>query len=106
MDVLSKVVFEGLARLLQSQPGSDVTLDAGRLQAKGHVFALLTGHSLTLDLDADRARDLLARGIARPAEGPSVAHGRWVGIADAEDWPELASESRDFVAARAVGGQS
>ena len=82
-------------------------MTATGLHVHGRLFAYLDGAELALDLPEDRANDLVGRGVATavPA-GRSEPKGAWVRIADAEDWPELASEAHQFVGEPAVGRES
>ena len=99
--------FELLAAQLLEDPDLDVSVTATGLHVHGRLFAYLDGTDLALDLPVDRAEDLVSREVAEsvPA-GRSEAKGAWVRIADAEDWPELASESHQFVGEPAVGRES
>ncbi|WP_285115039.1 hypothetical protein [Leifsonia sp. fls2-241-R2A-40a] len=99
--------FELLAAGLLEDPDLDVSVTATGLHVHGRLFAYLDGTDLVLDLPQDRAADLIGREVAAPvAAGRSEAKGTWVRIADAEDWPELASESHQFVGEPAVGKES
>lgn len=99
--------FELLAAQLLEDPDLDVSVTATGLHVHGRLFAYLDGTELALDLPKDRAEDLVERGVASavPA-GRSEPKGAWVRIADQEDWPELASESHQFVGEPAVGRES
>ncbi|MGH1526446.1 hypothetical protein ACRAWC_21460 [Leifsonia sp. L25] len=99
--------FEVLAAQLLEDPDLDVSVTATGLHVHGRLFAYLDGVELAVDLPADRAADLVEREVAAavPA-GRSEPKGAWVRIADAEDWPELASESHQFVGEPAVGRES
>ena len=99
--------FEVLAAQLLEDPDLDVSVTATGLHVHGRLFAYLDGAELALDLPEDRANDLVGRGVATavPA-GRSEPKGAWVRIADAEDWPELASEAHQFVGEPAVGRES
>ncbi|MGO4535046.1 hypothetical protein [Leifsonia sp. 2MCAF36] len=99
--------FELLAAGLLEDPDLDVTVTATGLHVHGRLFAYLDGTELALDLPQQRAEDLIGRGVATavPA-GRSEAKGAWVRIADAQDWPELASEAHQFVGEPAVGKDS
>ncbi|WP_374009109.1 hypothetical protein [Leifsonia sp. LS-T14] len=99
--------FELLAAGLLEDPDLDVSVTATGLHVHGRLFAYLDGTELAIDLPKDRAADLVSRGVATPVPaGRSEAKGAWVRIADAEDWPELASESHQFVGEPAVGRES
>ena len=101
------VSFELLAAQLLEDPDLDVSVTATGLHVHGRLFAYLDGTELAIDLPADRAHDLVNRGVAQPVPaGRSEAKGAWVRIADAEDWPELASEAHQFVGEPAVGRES
>lgn len=102
--------FDDVTRALLADPDDDVTLEGTSLLVKGSVFAALDGELLVVALPAHRADDLLGRDVATPAEAPSAAAagvaGRWVGIADTQNWVELATEAHQFVGEPAVGGDS
>ncbi|WP_158861788.1 hypothetical protein [Leifsonia sp. AG29] len=99
--------FELLAAELLKDPDLDVSVTATGLHVHGRLFAYLDGTELAVDLPTDRAGDLVAREVATevPA-GRSEPKGAWVRVADAEDWPELASEAHQFVGEPAVGHDS
>ena len=99
--------FELLAAGLLEDPDLDVSVTATGLHVHGRLFAYLDGTELAIDLPEDRAADLVGRDVATPvAAGRSEAKGAWERIADAEDWPELASEAHQFVGEPAVGKES
>jgi hypothetical protein len=99
--------FELLAAQLLEDPDLDVSVTATGLHVHGRLFAYLDGTDLVVDLPTGRAEDLVGREVASSvAAGRSEAKGSWVRIADTEDWPELASESHQFVGEPAVGHDS
>lgn len=99
--------FELLAAQLLEDPDLDVSVTATGLHVRGRLFAYLDGIELAVDLPVERANDLVGRGVAQAvAAGRSEPKGAWVRVADAEDWPELASESHQFVGEPAVGMDS
>jgi hypothetical protein len=101
------VSFEVLSAQLLEDPDLDVSVTATGLHVHGRLFAYLDGTDLVVDLPAQRADDLVEREVASPvAAGRSEPKGAWVRIADAEDWPELASEAHQFVGEPAVGKES
>lgn len=99
-------LFDLVAGALAADPDDDVTSEGERLLVHGRVFAFLDGDHIVVDLPASRAEDLVGRDVAADATGPSAARGRWVAIADPEDWAELATEAHQFVGEPAVGGES
>lgn len=98
--------FDLVAGALSADPDDDVTVVGERLLVHGRVFALLAGDAIVVDLPTGRAEDLVGRDVATEASGPSAPLGRWVAIADPEDWVELATEAHQFVGEPAVGGES
>lgn len=107
MSEQADLAFETLADQLLLDPDDDVTLTSAGLHVHGRLFAFRDGDDLFVDLPAERAADLITRGIASRASGEAgEPRGAWVRIGDAEDWPELASESHQFVGEPAVGKQS
>lgn len=99
--------FELLAAQLLEDPDDDVTVTSLGLHVHGRLFAYLDGVGLVVDLPEDRGADLVGRDVAEPVdEGLAEPRGNWVKIADAEDWPELASEAHQFVGEPPVGKQS
>lgn len=91
---------ELLAAMSDEDP--DVTADQHTLLVRGRPFGWLDGDVLRLRLPAERAGDLDHRGVAvRVSGSPST-----VRVIDVQLWPELASESRDYVGEPAVGGRS
>ncbi|MFF1876399.1 hypothetical protein [Leifsonia sp. NPDC058230] len=99
--------FDILTTQLLEDPDDDVALTSRGLHVHGKLFAFLDDGDLVVDLPQGRAADLVERGIAAPASDPVVApKGAWVRIGDPEDWPELASESHQFVGEPAVGRES
>ncbi|GAB3576797.1 hypothetical protein GCM10027406_10100 [Leifsonia lichenia] len=106
-DASPNVAFDLLATRLLEDPDDDVVATEKGLHVHGKLFAFLDGDTLVLDLPASRALDLVDRGVASLASGGVVdARGSWVGIADVEDWPELASEAHQFVGEPPVGRDS
>jgi hypothetical protein len=100
-------LFQLLAAQLLEDPDLDVSVTATGLHVHGRLFAYQDGTDLVLDLPAGRANDLVEREVATPVPaGRSDAKGSWVRISDPEDWPELASESHQFVGEPAVGKDS
>ena len=107
MSEQADLAFESLADQLLLDPDDDVTLTSAGLHVHGTLFAFRDGEDLYVDLSSERANDLISRGIASRASGDAIEpRGTWVRITDAEDWPELASESHQFVGEPAVGKQS
>ncbi|MFF1632466.1 hypothetical protein [Leifsonia sp. NPDC058248] len=107
MSEQADLAFETLTNQLLLDPDDDVTVNSAGLHVHGRLFAFRDGDALFVDLPAERAADLISRGIASRASGDEGApRGAWVRIADPEDWPELASESHQFVGEPAVGKQS
>ncbi|HEV7813014.1 MAG TPA: hypothetical protein VGO99_08595 [Leifsonia sp.] len=103
----SAQAFDKLASQLLEDPDDDVALTSRGLHVHGKLFAWLDDGDLVVDLPPDRAGDLVERGVGAPAADPVVApKGAWVRIGDSEDWPELASESHQFVGEPAVGRES
>jgi hypothetical protein len=101
------LAFETLANQLLLDPDDDVTLNSAGLHVHGKLFAFRDGDHLFVDLSSERATDLISRGMASRASGDAIEpRGTWVRISDTEDWPELASESHQFVGEPAVGKQS
>jgi hypothetical protein len=101
------LAFVELATTLLQDPDDDVVMTERGLHVHGKLFAFLDDDALVVDLPAARALDLTDRGIAAPASGGVVeARGSWVRVDDVEDWPELASESHQFVGEPAVGRDS
>ena len=99
--------FELLAAQLLEDPDLDVSVTTTGLHVRGRLFAYLDGVELVVDLPEERAEDLIGREVATAvAAGRSEPKGAWARIADTEDWPELASESHQFVGEPAVGGES
>jgi hypothetical protein len=101
------LAFDVLATQLLEDPDDDVALTSRGLHVHGKLFAFLEEGDLVVDLSPGRAGDLVERGVGSPANDPVVApKGAWVRIGDSEDWPELASESHQFVGEPAVGKDS
>jgi hypothetical protein len=102
--------FSDVALALQADPDDDVTVEGTRLLVKGTLFAFVDGAQLIVDVPAQRAADLVVRGIATVVSDATAAtaqpHGAWVGIDDAENWLELATEAHQFVGEPPVGRQS
>jgi len=101
--------FDDLATALLNDPDRDVSRSGDTLLVRGRVFAALDGDSLVVQVSAARADDLVSRGMASPASGPADAAetaGRWVSVADHEDWPELADEAHVLAEGHVPGGQS
>lgn len=101
------VAFDLLTTQLLDDPDLDVSLTVTGLHVRGRLFAYLDDDVLVVDLPRARAADLVGRGVASPvAAGRAEPKGDWVGVADAEDWPELAAEAHQFVGEPAVGMDS
>ncbi|MDO9397372.1 MAG: hypothetical protein Q7T71_12555 [Herbiconiux sp.] len=103
--------FEGVAIGLLSDADRDVVRDGDELLVHGIVFARLEGEALLVRLPGERASDLVERGVATPAEGGAGAGAadegvQWVGVADREDWAELAGEAHTLAHGHVPGGQS
>jgi hypothetical protein len=92
---------------LLADPDDDVVDGAEGLTVRGALFAYepLAGR-LLVDLPAQRASDLVERGVAEADTTDRPAKGRWVAITDTDDWLELATEAHQFVGEPAVGRQS
>lgn len=106
MTSASESAFSDLSLELRGDPDDDVTAEQDRLLVHGRAFAALDGDALLVDLPAHRATDLVARGMATPASGPTAAVGTWVTVPDTENWGELAAEAHQFVGEPPVGRQS
>ena len=101
------VAFDLLTTQLLDDPDLDVSVTVTGLHVRGRLFAYLDDDALAVDLPRSRAADLVERGVAAPiVAGRAEPKGSWVSIADAEDWPELASEAHQFVGEPAVGMDS
>ena len=102
--------FSDVAMALQADPDDDVAVEGTRLLVKGKLFAFVDGAHLVVDVPAARAADLVVRGIASVVSDTTAAtaqpQGAWVGIDDAENWLELATEAHRFVGEPPVGRQS
>ena len=102
--------FSDVALALRGDPDDDVSVGGTRLLVKGRLFAFLNGALLLVDLPATRAADLVVRGIATIVSDATAAsapaQGAWVGIDDAANWLELATEAHQFVGEPPVGRQS
>lgn len=102
-----QTAFDILETQLLQDPDLDVSSTATGLHVRGRLFAYLDGDTLAVDLPSERAGDLVGREVAtRVPAARAEAKGAWVRIADAEDWPELASEAHQFVGEPAVGMDS
>lgn len=92
---------------LLADPDDDVVDGPEGLTVKGALFAYESGDGpLVVDLPEQRAADLVQRGVAESVSGDRPAKGRWVSIADADDWLEMATEAHQFVGEPAVGRDS
>jgi len=106
MSLDPSIVFDELSQALRTDADDDVTAIGDSLLVRGRLFAFRADRLLVVDLPAERATDLIERGMAVSAAASSPAHGIWVSISDLEDWPEIAGEAHQFVGEPAVGGES
>jgi hypothetical protein len=106
MTAQSDQAFDDVSTELQGDPDDDVTRTDDSLAVAGRVFALLENSRLLADLPKARASDLIARGIATTAHGPSAPLGVWISVRTVEDWSEIAREAHEFVGEHPVGGES
>jgi hypothetical protein len=102
----NSAAFDDLARVMLADPDDDVSVAGSTLLVKGAPFALVDGDALVVDLPTARADDLVNRDQAAASEAPTPAKGRWVAVADHQNWRELAAEAHQFVGEPAVGGDS
>jgi hypothetical protein len=99
--------FDLVKSELLADPDDDVVDGAEGLTVKGALFAYEPeAGRLLVDLPAQRASDLVERGVAEAHTTDRAAKGRWVAITDTDDWLELATEAHQFVGEPAVGRAS
>jgi len=106
MSAFSSPEFDLVKGELLADPDDDVVDGPEGLTVKGALFAFESEGGLAVDLPAQRADDLVARGIAEESATDRDAKGRWVSVADSADWLELATEAHQFVGEPAVGRDS
>ena len=83
-----------------------VTESSEGLLVHGTLFAFLDGDELVVELDPQRAFDLVERGIATRFSAEGEVSREWVKVADQQLWPELAREAHEYVGEPPVGGDS
>ncbi|MGW2093664.1 hypothetical protein [Promicromonospora sukumoe] len=98
--------YEALRTALEQDPDLDVSAREGALFVGLTRFAFLEGDSLAVRLPESRADDLIERGIAELLRQDPELKARWVTIADAEDWSELAAEAHELAGGHAPGNRS
>lgn len=103
----SKPTYEDLTFALLRDPDLDVARRPDGLYVGSLRFAYLHGGALAVLLPTYRADDLLTRSIGTPLPvTPTRPDGRWVAIADTDDWNELAGEAHTFARGTLPGRQS
>jgi hypothetical protein len=83
-----------------------VTVGEDGILVHGTVFAYLDGDDLIVDLPADRASDLVSRGIASRVKTEGVRSRDLVRVGDRTFWSELTREAHEYVGEPPIGGQS
>jgi len=107
MSAFGSPEFDAVKGELLADADDDVTDGSDGLLVKGELFAYETPEgAVVVDLPQQRAADLVERGVGEAVEGSRAAKGRWVAVADPEDWLELATEAHQFVGEPAVGRDS
>jgi hypothetical protein len=107
MSALGSPAFDQVKGELLADADDDVVDGPDGLTVKGALFAYQSEDGrLLVDLPEHRAADLVGRGIAERPTSARSAKGRWVAVANTEDWSELAGEAHQFVGEPAVGRES
>src|SRR3954447_25207920 len=107
MSTFSSPAFDLVKGELLADADTDVSEGPEGLLVKGILFAFESeDEHLVVDLPKQRAADLIERSIAEHVETERPAKGRWVAVADSDDWLELATEAHQFVGEPVVGGES
>lgn len=96
--------WEDLVLELTDEPGVRLTSDG--LAVNGTLFAFRDEDTLVVDLSAERAADLVHRGIGAHYKHDGQASRDWVSIDDLTLWSELAREAQEYVGEPPVGGES
>ncbi len=101
---LAAEAFQNLTIEFAEDDGVTIT-DEG-LAVHGTIFAFLRGDDLVVDLPAQRASDLVERGMGTRFTQDGVRSRDLVGIGDRSLWSELTREAHEYVGEPPVGGQS
>ena len=96
--------WDDLVLEFTDEPG--VTLTSDGLAVNGSLFAFRDGDDVVVDVSADRAADLIRRGMAAHYKHDGATSRDWVSVADLTLWSELVREAHEYVGEPPVGGQS
>ena len=96
--------WDDLVLEFTDEPG--VTLTSDGLAVNGSLFAFRDGDDVVVDVSADRAADLVRRGMAAHYKHDGERSRDWVSVSDLTLWSELVREAHEYVGEPPVGGQS
>jgi hypothetical protein len=96
--------WENLVLELSDEPG--VKLGPDGLTVGGNLFAFRDENDLIVDLAANRASDLVHRGMAASYKHDGERSRDWVRVSDQSLWSELGREAHEYVGEPPVGGDS
>lgn len=102
----AKAAFSVVAVEMLQDEDVDVDLSPEGLLVHGKLFAFPRASGLVVELPAERAQDLRARGVAEAFDVDGQVSRTWVRVSDRELWSELAREAHQFVGEPPVGRQS
>jgi hypothetical protein len=100
--------WENLVIEFTDEPGVRLTEDglAGGLSARGSLFAFRDGDNLVVNLSAERAADLVRRGMGARYKHAGETSRDWVSVGDLTLWSELVREAHEYVGEPPIGGDS
>ncbi|HEX4400756.1 MAG TPA: hypothetical protein VHZ98_05490 [Galbitalea sp.] len=100
--------WENLVIEFTDEPGVRLTEDglAGGLSARGSLFAFRDGDDVVVHLSAERAADLVRRGMGTHYKHAGEGPRDWVSVSDLSLWSELVREAHEYVGEPPIGGDS
>jgi hypothetical protein len=96
--------WENLVIEFTDEPGVELTADG--LAVHGSLFAFRDGDELVVDVSAERAADLVRRGMAAHYKSEGTPSRDWVSVSDLSLWSELVREAHEYVGEPPIGGDS
>jgi hypothetical protein len=96
--------WENLVIEFTDEPGIRLTEDG--LTVNGSLFAFRDGDDLVVDLAAERAADLVRRGMAAHYKHAGDTSRDWASVSDLTLWSELVREAHEYVGEPPIGGDS
>jgi hypothetical protein len=96
--------WENLVIEFTDEPSVRLTEDG--LAVSGSLFAFRDGDDVVVDLSAERATDLVRRGMGAHYKHAGEGSRDWVSVSDLSLWSELVREAHEYVGEPPIGGDS